>query len=69
MKKKKVFTMIELIAAVVILRILSAISIAAYSKSASKAKEQAEEQNKNLVVNAAKSYLKSNTNLRPKKIG
>ena len=69
MKNKKGFTMIELIAVVVILGILSAISIAAYSKFVSKAKEQTEEQNKNLVVNAAKSYLESNTNIRPKEIG
>ena len=61
--------MIELVAAVVILGILSAISIASYSKYVSKAKEETDRHNKKLIVNAAKSYLEINTNMKPKEIG
>lgn len=68
-KIKKGFTLIELLAVIIIIGILSGLSIAAYSKYVVQAKKEKDRLNKDLIVNAAKSYLENNSNLRPKEIG
>lgn len=66
---KKGFSLIELLAVIVIIGILSGVSIAAYSKFVKSAKSEKDEQNEKIIINAAKSYLESNTSYKPKEIG
>lgn len=72
MKKKinrKGFTMVELLATVVILGILSVVAITSVSKLVTKSKETHDKQLKRTLVMAAKSYLETNSSKFPKEIG
>ena len=67
--RKKGFTMVELLAVIVILGILSIISIAAIQGVISKARIEYYKTQKNNMVMAAQSYLNTNKNLNPKVSG
>lgn len=54
---KKGFTLVELLAVIVILAIILAIAIPGISNVINSSKEQAYESQKELIVNAAKKYL------------
>ena len=68
-RKKKGFSLVELLAAIVILGILFSIAIIAYEKHIDKAKKEIDNQNERTIVMAAKTYLESNPNEKPKSIG
>jgi prepilin-type N-terminal cleavage/methylation domain-containing protein len=63
------FTLVELLAVIVILGILSMIGIASVSKLISKSKQTYLEQQEKNISMAAESYLQANTNAKPKSIG
>ena len=69
MKNNKGFTMVEVLATIVILGILSAIAIVGISSILNKAeKNHYETQQKNMIM-AAQSYTQDNRNILPKEIG
>ena len=68
-KNKNGFSLVELLAVIVILGILSTISLVAYNKYIDNAKKEKDKQNEITIVTAAKSYLESNPEKRPKSIG
>ncbi len=68
-KSKKGFTLVELIVVVAIIGVLSVTSIVAYTKYIRKAKEEKYANNEVILVEAAKAYYSSNSNLKPKNIG
>ena len=68
-RKKNGFTLVELLAAVVIVGILSTITIVAVYRSINKANEQKEIESKNNVKIAAQMYMQANRDLLPKNIG
>ena len=59
--KKNAFTLVELLAVLVIIGILSAISIAIYSNSIASSKESLSEFQKKQLVEAARTYVAVNT--------
>ena len=67
--KKKGFSLIELLAAIVIIGVISTIAIVAYTKYIEKAKEQKDKQNEETIIEAAKAYLNANIDEKPKTIG
>lgn len=67
--KRKGFSLVELLVVVAILGILTTLAVAAYSRYIDKAKAQKEKQNEETIIAAAKAYLNSNTDERPKTIG
>ena len=66
---KKGFTMIELLAAIVILGILSVLAIVGVSGLIEKSKEEDQRQQENTLKMAAESYYSSNRSELPKEIG
>ena len=72
-KRKKLnqrgFTMIELLAAVTILAVVSLIAIKGVSGMIDRAKEERVVQQQKALIIAAESYLQANTQLKPKTIG
>lgn len=67
--KKKGFSMIELLATIVILGIISTIAIVSYTKYIERAKQQKDKQNEATIIAAAKAYLNANVDEKPKTIG
>ena len=65
----KGFSLIELLAIVVILGIISVIGISATSMLSNKAKKNEMDAHKNVVTMSAQSYLQKNKNLVPKVVG
>ena len=68
-KDKNGFSLVELLAVVVILGILSVITIVSYNRYIKSARKQKEEQMKNNAIMAAKSYLQANKQYFPKNVG
>ena len=68
-ESKRGFTLIELLVVVAIIGVLSAMAIISYTKYITKAKEEKYANNEIVLVEAAKSYLSTNSNLKPKNIG
>ena len=68
-KGNKGFTLVELLATIVILGILSSMAIAGVSVLIKKAKNSEEEANAKVIQMAAESYFQSNTKYLPKEIG
>ncbi len=66
---KKGFTMIELLAAIVILGVLSVIAIGSVTRLGDKAREEDKESYKKALKMAAESYMQANKNKLPRKIG
>ena len=65
----KGFSLVELLAVIVILGLLTTLGISTVSNLIQKSKETEMGSNKNIVTMAAQSYLQSNKNLVPKVIG
>lgn len=63
------FTLVELLAVVVIMGILSTMSIVAVSKIIDKSREEYSVQQEKMVIMACENYLKQNTKYMPKAIG
>ena len=66
MKNNKGFTLVELLAVVTILGILSSIAIIGVSKLIDKSKKDADEQQKQALIMAAKSYFQDNRGKLPR---
>ena len=69
MKNNKGFTLVELLAVVTILGILSSIAIIGVSKLIEKSKNDADEQQKQTLIMAAKSYFQDNRSMLPREDG
>ena len=69
MQGKKAFTLIELLAVVVILGIIMMISIPAVNKWIDRGKEESRDAQKNTLVMATQSYAQDNSSVLPKVIG
>ena len=69
MKNNKGFTLVELLAVVTILGILSSIAIIGVSKLIDKSKKDADEQQKQTLIMAAKSYFQDNRSMLPREDG
>ena len=69
MKKNKGFTLVELLAVIVIIGILSVITIVSVSRLISKSKNEQLKQQKNTIAMAAENYMQSNRVFLPKAIG
>ena len=67
--KKKGFTLVEILAVIVIIGILSTIAIVAYTKHIDKAKKEIDKQNETTIVMAAKAYMEANPSEKPQSIG
>ena len=67
--KNKGFSLIELLAAIVIIAILATVSIATVTRYIDKTRKQKVVQNKKNVAMAAELYLQANRDLMPKMIG
>ena len=67
--KHKGFTMIELLAAIVILGVLSIFAITSATRFISKAKGENVDQQRNALIQAAQSYMQANRSKLPKTIG
>ena len=65
---KKGFTMIELLAAIVILGILSVIAIASVTRLIDKSKKAESDTYEKVLIMAGKSYMESNKTELPKRI-
>ena len=63
------FSLVELLAVIVIIGILSTVSIVAYNRYISKSRDEAYIQNRNNLVVAAKSYIQANKKQAPKAVG
>ena len=63
------FSLVELLAVIVIIGILSTISIVAYSRYIDKSKDEINNQNRNNLIIAAKAYIHANKSKTPKSIG
>ncbi len=68
-KGNRGFTLVELLAAIVILGILSTMAIAGVSNLIKKAKSSAEDANAKTIQMAAESYLQANKDTAPRSIG
>ena len=68
-RKNKGFSLVELLAVVVIMGILATIGIAAVSSLIDKADKEYENSHKNTIIIAAQTYMQSNKNLVPKVVG
>ena len=68
-KNKKGFSLVELLAVVVILGLLAAIGIGATSYLVDKSKQEKMDSQKNTVTMSAQTYMQNNKNLVPKIIG
>ena len=66
---RKGFSLVELLAVIVIIGILSTVSIVAYNRYISKSRDEAYIQNRNNLVVAAKSYIQANKKQAPKAVG
>ena len=69
MKKKNGFTLVELLAVVVILGIIIAISIPAVSKWIDRSRNESDESQKKTLLMASQSYAQENVKILPKVIG
>ena len=69
MRQRYGFTLVELLAVVVILGIITMISIPAVSRWINRSREESIESQKNTLVMAAQSYSQGNYEILPKKIG
>jgi len=69
MNNRKGFTMVELLAVIVILGILMAISIPAVSRWVNRSKNENLESQKQTLIMASKSYAQANKGILPKEIG
>lgn len=69
LKNKKGFTLIEILAAVMILGILTAIAIVSVTKIIEKAKKEHYITVENNVISSAQSYAQQNRSVLPKAIG
>ena len=69
LKNSKGFSLVELLAVVVILGIIAAIGVGATSYLVDKTKQEKMESQKNTVTMAAQTYMQNNKNLVPKIIG
>lgn len=69
MKKNKGFTLVELLAVIIIVGVLSVISIVTVSRLIDKSRDTQLTQQKNTLSMAAESYLQSNRVFLPKSIG
>ena len=67
--KSKGFSMIELLAAIVVVGLLAVISISAVTRYINKTRQQKVVQNKKNVAMAAELYLQANRDLMPKMVG
>ena len=68
-KRKKGFSLVELLAVVVILGLLATISIVAISSLIDRAKQDKTDSLKKTVLMSAQTYIQNNKNLVPKIIG
>ncbi len=68
-RESKGFTLVELLAAIVILGVLSAMAIGGVSSLIKKAKSSAEDANIRTIKMAAESYLQANKDTAPRSIG
>ena len=68
-RKNKGFSLVELLAVIVILGILSAIGIGVTSTLIDRANKDKMDSQKNTVTMSAQSYMQNNKNLVPKIIG
>ena len=68
-RKNKGFSLVELLAVIVILGLIAAIGIGATSMLVDRAKEEKMESQKNTVTMSAQTYMQNNKNLVPKIIG
>ena len=69
MKKNKGFTLVELLAVIVIIGILSVITIVSISRLISRSKNEQLKQQKNTIAMAAENYMQANRVYLPKAIG
>lgn len=67
MKKSKGFTMVELLAVLVVLAIVTAISVPVITRSLKSGKENSYEQQLNTILDGAKTYGAKNINILPTK--
>ena len=67
--KKRGFTMVELLAAIVILGILSILAIVSVSRLIDKSKDEEQKQKQNILKMAAQAYMQDNPEKLPKLIG
>ena len=68
-RKNKGFSLVELLAVIIILGLIAAIGIGATSMLVDRAKEEKMESQKNTVTMSAQTYMQNNKNLVPKIIG
>lgn len=68
-KRQRGFTLVELLAVIVILGILSTIGIASVTRLIQKSKEEKVNSQKNAIIMAAQSYTQANKQILPKSIG
>jgi type IV pilus assembly protein PilA len=69
LKNKKGFSLVELLAVVVILGLLSTIGIVTVNTLVDKAKQEKMDSQKNTITLSAQTYMQNNKNLVPKIIG
>jgi type IV pilus assembly protein PilA len=69
MNKRKGFTLVELLAVIVILAIILVIAIPNIIKVIDKAKLDIYKRNENLIINATRNYLASNLDKSPLNVG
>ncbi len=68
-KNTKAFTLVELLAVIVILGLLAVVGITAVSRYIERAKKESNSETKDVLLLASKQYLQDNKDLAPKAIG